>query len=113
VFTTVSILLAVLCLLPAAAKLSGLPQMRAAADHAGIPWPRYRLIGVAELAATVGVLIGLRWRPLGMAAAVGMVLLLVGAVITHRRVGDGGKELAPAVVVLLVTLTYLAVGATG
>jgi hypothetical protein len=50
-FITVSLLLAVLCLLPAAGKLLGLPKMRQSAEHFGIGWPRYRLIGVAELAA--------------------------------------------------------------
>ena len=64
--------------------------MRQSAAHFGIPWPRYRLIEVAELAAA-GVVIGLWWRPLGVAAAAGMALLLFGALITHRRAEDGGE----------------------
>ncbi len=71
--------------------------MRQSAAHFGIPWNRYRLIGVAELAAAAGVLAGLWWHPLGVAAAAGMVLLLLGAVLTHRRAADSGKEMAPAV----------------
>lgn len=102
-----SLLLALLCLLPAAAKLSGLPMMRRSAEHFGIPWRRYRLIGVAELAAAAGILAGL-WQPvIGVAAAVGMVLLLVGAVVTHRRAGDSGRETLPAVVILVAALVYL------
>ena len=50
-FVTVSLLLAAACLVPAAAKLASHPKMRHAAAHVGIPWPRYQLIGVAELAA--------------------------------------------------------------
>ena len=69
---TVSLLLATACLLPAAGKLLSHPKMRHSAVHFGIPWPRYRLIGVAELAAAAGVLIGLWWHPLGVAAAAGM-----------------------------------------
>src|SRR5450755_1755901 len=61
-----SLLLAMLCLLPAVAKLSGHPRMRHSAEHFGIPWKQYRLIGVAELAAAAGVLAGLRWPPLGI-----------------------------------------------
>jgi hypothetical protein len=62
-----SLLLAGACLLPGAAKLAGHPKMRASAAHFGIRWPRYRLIGVAELAAAAGVLMGLWWHPFGLA----------------------------------------------
>jgi uncharacterized membrane protein YphA (DoxX/SURF4 family) len=112
VFVVVSVLLALLCLLPAVAKVSGQPRMRQSAQHFGIAWERYRLIGVAELAAAVGVLAGLRVRPLGVAAAVGMVLLLIGALITHSRAGDAAKEQAPAGVALRVSIAYVAVAAT-
>ena len=53
--------------------------MLASASHFGIPWSSYRLIGVAELAAVAGVLAGLLWLPIGVAAASGMAVLLVGA----------------------------------
>jgi uncharacterized membrane protein YphA (DoxX/SURF4 family) len=108
-FIVLSLLLAAVCLIPAAAKLAGHPKMRHAATHFGIAWPRYRLIGVAELAAAVGVLIGLFWRPLGLLAAAGMILLLVGALVTHRRARDSVREALPAVVALAITTAYLAV----
>jgi uncharacterized membrane protein YphA (DoxX/SURF4 family) len=111
-FTVVSLLLAALCLLPAAGKLTGQPKMRQSAEHFGILWPRYRLIGVAELAAAAGILAGLRWHPLGLAAAAGMVLLLLGALVTHRRAGDSAKEMASALVALAVTVAYLAIALT-
>ena len=111
-FTTVSLLLAVLCLLPAAGKLLGHPKMRQSAEHFGILWPRYRLIGVAELAAAAGVLIGLWWHPLGIAAAAGMAVLLLGALVTHRRVADSAKEMAPALLALAITIAYLVVALT-
>jgi uncharacterized membrane protein YphA (DoxX/SURF4 family) len=106
---TISLLMAAACLVPAAGKLTGQPKMRQSAQLFGIPWPRYRLIGVAELAAAAGILTGLWWHPLGMAAAAGMAVLLLGAVITHRRAGDSAKEMAPALVALAVTLAYLAI----
>jgi hypothetical protein len=52
------------------------------------------------------------WRPLGIAAAAGMTLLLLGAVITHRRAADGTKEMAPALVALALTIAYLAIALT-
>ena len=111
-FVTVSLLLAAACLLPAAGKLLGHPKMRQSAAHFGIPWNRYRLIGLAELAAAAGVLAGLWWHPLGVAAAAGMVLLLLGAVLTHRQAADSMKEVASAAVALAITVAYLAIALT-
>jgi uncharacterized membrane protein YphA (DoxX/SURF4 family) len=112
VFVTISLLLAAACLFPAAGKLFGHPRMRQSAAHFGIPWPRYRLIGVAELAAAAGVLIGLWWHPLGVAAVAAMALLLLGALVTHRRAADSGKEMAPALLALAITIAYLAIALT-
>ena len=106
-FTALSVLLLIGCLLPATAKLAGHPRMRESARHFGIPWRHYRLIGVAELAAAAGVLAGLWWHPLGVAAATGMAFLLVGALIAHRRAGDHAKEIALAVITLLIAVGYL------
>jgi len=111
-FVTVSLLLAAVCILPAAAKLLGVPAMRESAAHFGIPWPWYQLIGGAELAAAAGVLIGLWRHPLGLAAGAGMALLLLAAIMTHRRAKDSGKEMAPALLALAITLAYLAIALT-
>jgi uncharacterized membrane protein YphA (DoxX/SURF4 family) len=113
VFVTMSLLLAAACLLPAVGKLIGQSKMRQSAAHFGIPWPRYRLIGAAELAAAAGILAGLWWHPLGVAAAAGTALLLLGALVTHRRAADSGKEMAPALLALAITLAYLAIAITG
>jgi len=108
-FVTLSLLLVAVCLVPAAAKLAGHPKMRHAAAHFGIAWRRYRLIGVAELAAAVGVLVGFFWRPAGLLAAAGMALLLIGAVVTHRKAHDNIREALPALLALAVSGTYLVV----
>jgi len=112
-FVTISLLLAAACLLPAVGKLTGNPKMRQSAAHFGISWPRYRLIGVAELAAAAGILIGLWWHPLGVAAAAGMAVLLLGAIITHRKAADRVTDMVPALVGLVLTLAYLAIVLAG
>jgi len=111
-FIVLSILLAAACLVPASAKLLGHPKMQKSAAHFGIPWHHYRLIGVAELAAAAGVLAGLWWHPLGVAAAAGMAVLLTGALITHRRALDSAKEMMPALLALAITIAYLAIAVT-
>jgi uncharacterized membrane protein YphA (DoxX/SURF4 family) len=113
VFVFLTLLLAAACVLPGSAKLLAHPRMRKAAAHFGIPWRGYRLIGVAELAAAAGVLIGLWWHPLGVAAAAGMILLLTGALLTHRRAGDQATEAGPALLALVITIAYLAVAVIG
>ncbi len=110
-FVALSLLLAVACLLPGTAKVAGHSKMRDSAAHFGIRWQRYRLIGVAELAAAAGVLIGLWWHPLGLAAGAGMAALLTGAILTHQRAKDSGKDMAPALFALVITIAYLAVAA--
>jgi uncharacterized membrane protein YphA (DoxX/SURF4 family) len=106
--TAITLLLAAACLVPAAGKLLAHPQMQASAAHFGIPWPRYRLIGVAELAAAAGILAGLAVPALGVAAAAGMTVLLGIALVVHRQAGDRPKDATPAFVALGLSVAYLA-----
>jgi len=110
VFIPLSVLLAAACLVPAIAKLRSHPKMLASASHFGVPWSRYQLIGVAELAAAGGVVIGLFSVSLGLAAASGMALLLLGALTAHLRAGDDLKHAAPALLTLGISLAYLSAG---
>lgn len=62
-----------------------------------------------ELAAAAGLLVGIAWRPLGVAAAIGVVLYFLGAIGAHARVKDV-KGMPPAAVLLLfgAVTTWLA-----
>ena len=111
-FLALSLLLVLACMGPAAAKLAGAPAVRESAAHFGVPWKRYRLISVPELAAAIGVLAGLRAHALGVAAACGMAILLIGALIAHRRARDSIATMAPALAAFAVTAGYLAVALT-
>jgi hypothetical protein len=111
-FIPLSILFVVVCLVPAVPKLLGHQVMRHAAERFGIPWRRYQLIGVAELAAAAGGIVGLFWRNVGVLAAGGMILLLIGALFFYRRTNGTVREAIPALVALVVTLAYLAVAVT-
>lgn len=111
-FLALSLLLALACLGPAAAKLAGAPAVRESAAHFGIPWNRYRLISLPELAAAIGVLAGLQAHALGVLAACGIAILLTGALIAHRRAGDSIAAMAPALAAIAVTAGYLAVALT-
>lgn len=112
-YVTVSVVYALMCLVPAAMKLSGTQKMRIAAQHLDLPWPRYQLIGVLELAAAAAVAVGVWWRPAGVVAAIGMTALLICAVIFHRRAGDTVHEYAAALVFLAASVGYAAVWLIG
>ena len=108
-FLAVSIVLAVACLLPAAGKLLGNSKMRQSATRFGIPWRKYQSIALAEIAAAASVVTGLRWHPLGLVGAIGMIILLLGALLYHRKAKDDAKEMSPALVALVITIAYLAI----
>jgi uncharacterized membrane protein YphA (DoxX/SURF4 family) len=94
----VTICLAAMFVFAGSIKLLGVPQSLAIRDHLGISPTRWRGIGVLELAGVAGALAGLAWRPIGVAAAVGLALLAVGAVVSHVRASDSVTDTAPAVV---------------
>lgn len=89
------------------AKLAAAPAMRAKAEHVGLSVAAYRRIGLLEVLAVLGVLVGAFVPVIGALAAVGLLMLLGGAVAAHVRNGDGVREIAPAVVLGVVTLNYL------
>ena len=89
------------------AKLAAVPAMRAKAEHVGFSVAAYRRIGLLEVLAVLGLLVGAFVPVIGALAAAGLLLLLGGAVVAHLRNGDGVREIAPAVVLGLVTLTFL------
>jgi DoxX-like family len=89
------------------AKLAAVPAMRTKAEHVGFSVSGYRRIGLLEVLAVLGLLAGAFVPLIGALAAAGLLMLLGGAVVTHLRNGDGVREIAPALVLGLVSLTYL------
>lgn len=109
-FYVLSALLALMLGAAGIAKLSGTTRMRQAAERFAIPWSRYRLIGFVEIVAVVGLAAGIAFRPLGLAAGIGSVALLVGALTYHRRVHDPMSQMAGALLTLALAAAYLATG---
>jgi hypothetical protein len=76
-------------------------------QHFGLSEGLVRFIGLAEVATTIGLVIGLFWQPLGIAAAAGFAVLLLGAVGFHAKAGDyadpklRGPAMAPIVLAIV------------
>lgn len=100
----VSVLLALVLTGSAYAKLTKDPKVIASlVGTVGVPEDRLWILAALELAGAAGLLIGLAWAPLGIAAAIGVVLYFIGAVIGHFRVGDTAPASigAPGVILLI------------
>lgn len=98
-----SVLLAAAFLGSGAAKLAGAKQSIAIRDRLGVAAGLWRAVGILEVAAAAGLAAGLGVPVLGIAAAVGLVLLLIGAIGTHARSHDLSNAI-PAVGLLLMTV---------
>jgi DoxX-like family len=94
----VTLLLAALFTFSASIKLLGVSRSLAIRDHLGVKPLQWRLIGALELAGVAGVLVGLVWPPIGIAAAIGLALLSIGALAFHIRASDRVVNMVPAVI---------------
>ena len=94
----VTLLLAALFTFSSSIKLLGVPKSLAIRDHLGVSPIQWRVIGALELAGVAGVLAGLLWPPIGIAAAIGLTLLSIGAIAFHLRASDRAADLVPAVI---------------
>jgi DoxX-like family len=94
----VTLLLAALFTFAASIKLLGVSQSLAIRDHLGVMPVHWRLIGILELAGVAGVLVGLAWPPIGIAAAIGLALLSIGAIAFHIKASDNVVDMGPAVI---------------
>jgi DoxX-like family len=104
---TLAILLAAVFALLGVAKLASLPAMRVAAADLGYTTGQYRLIGALELAGAAGLIIGLKAAGIGVAAAVGLVLLMLGAALAHVKNHDAATRLIVPIAVAGIAVAYL------
>jgi hypothetical protein len=71
----------------------------------GVPERRVPLLAIPETAGALGLVGGLFWWPIGIAAAIGVIIYFVLAVSAHVRVKD--KNFAPAVFLLVLGVAAL------
>ena len=98
----------------AMAGLSGVGKLRrdpsvvhALHEFARVPLKYFPYLAGCLFAGAVGLVLGIWWPPLGIAAGVGLVVYFVGAVVAHLRVGDV-KGMGSAAVILILCIAALA-----
>jgi DoxX-like family len=75
--------------------------------NAGVPESWIVKLGVPKALGAIGLLVGIAVPFIGIAAAVGLVIYFVGAIIAHVRVRDTGYPLAFAFLTLAVAALVL------
>ena len=89
-------------------KIRGDPRIvKVIHETVGVPLRYLPLLAAGEFAGAIGLVLGIWWPPLGVAAGIGLVLYFVGAVASHLRVGDF-KGIGPATFMLVVAAGALA-----
>lgn len=84
-------------------------QVKVVNETVGVPLKFFPLLAACEFAGALGLLAGIWWPPLGIAAVSGLVLYFVGAVVSHVRVSDF-KGTGPAFFMLVLAAGALALG---
>jgi hypothetical protein len=103
----VSVVLALAMLGSGVTKLRRAPAMVSSMATVSVGETTMQRLGLIEVAATVGLLVGLFWAPIGIAAAAGATIYFIGAVVAHLRVGDRGFGAAAGLAVLAIAALVL------
>jgi hypothetical protein len=63
-------------------------QVKVIHETIGLPLKHFPLLAACEFAGAVGLVVGIWWPPIGIAAGIGLLLYFLGAIVSHLRVGD-------------------------
>jgi len=108
-YVVLAVLLAFMTAFSGLGKIRRYPrQVKVVHETVGVPFKYFPLLAACEIAGALGLVTGIWWPALGVAAAIGLVLYFVGAVVFHLRVGDI-NGLGPALFMLLLAAGTLAV----
>lgn len=106
------ILLALMMGMTGVMKLIGHEMIKENMARLGVSDTLTRLIGVDEVLASGGIVIGLlagngnlEW--IGFLAGIGVIALMIGALVYHQRAGDPPKEMAGAGMAIVLAVLYL------
>jgi hypothetical protein len=97
----VSVLLAALLAVTAVRKLGHRPAVVAMYRRVGVPEERLNQLAALLLAGAAGLVLGLWWKPLGVAAAAALVVYFLLAIGAHVRARDTASLPMPALYLAL------------
>ncbi len=99
--TIIAIVMSLLLVFSGVGKLRHDPrQVHTIHEVVGVPMRWFPWLAACEFAGAAGLLVGIVWWPLGIAAAVGVIAYFVGAIVAHVRVRDFKGLTGPALLLL-------------
>jgi hypothetical protein len=104
-YLIVTILAAAANIFSAACDFVRYEKVSIAMAKAGVPESWMTTLGILKAVGALGLLVGIRVPVIGVAAALGLILFFVGAIITHLRGRD--YSLGPAMAFLLLAVAAL------
>jgi hypothetical protein len=110
-FMVVSILLALEMAVIGAPKVVQLSAVRASAEHLGVGVALDRTIGVAQMAAAAGLLLGIAFPALSVVTGAAVCLLMCGAIGYHIKAKDKVSAMLPAIVTAAVAIVMVVLAA--
>jgi hypothetical protein len=108
-YVFLAVMLSLLLFISARPDITRDPKVTEGLKALEVPDSWFLPLGLVKIAGALGLLAGIAYRPLGIAAAIGVVLYFLGAVITHLRAGDKKGVGTPAVI-MLVSVAPLVLG---
>ncbi|MFE3446973.1 DoxX family protein [Nocardia sp. NPDC059180] len=100
-YIVLAVLLSVVLVVSGRAKLIKDDEVTSTMVRLGVPLSWFPALAALEFAGAAGLLAGIVYRPLGIAAAIGVVLYFLGAAASHLRAKDLGGSPVPAALMLV------------
>ena len=103
--TIVSTLLAAILAAAAVRKLSHREEVVASYERVGVPRDKLDHLAFILLAGAAGLVLGLIWAPIGIAAGIGVIGYFVLAIVAHVRHHDERHLPTPVAIEVLAVAT--------
>ncbi len=88
-------------------KIKRIPSAIEAIAHVGVKEKQYNQLAALELLGSLGLLVGIWSKPIGVAAATGICLYFIGAQTAHLRMKDPIAKMFPAIFLFMISAATL------
>lgn len=106
-YLVITIVLAAMAAISGLGKLGRNPKIvHIVHEVVGVQLKYFPHLAACEFAGALGLVLGIWWPFLGMAAGIGLVVYFMGAIVSHVRVGDV-NGIGPAAFMLIISVAAL------
>lgn len=88
-------------------KIKRIPSAIEVIAHVGVKESQYNQLAALELLGSLGLLLGIWVKPIGIAASIGIALYFIGAQTAHLRKKDSFARIFPAFFLFLISAAVM------